>query len=79
MSCRHAKGNVCLILNNNGKCGIFNQDEERCSKQQGAIIWYLKTIGTYDEKVKNNPDYLAEKPQVSKHKSFIMDRFTKKN
>lgn len=79
MSCRHANGEICLILNNNGRCGIFNQDEERCSKKNGGVIHYLKHIGTYDEKVKSNPDYLAEPLEVPKHKEFIMDRFMKQN
>lgn len=79
MSCRHAKGDICLILNNNGKCVMqYDQHEESCSKREDGIIHYLKRLGTYDEMVKNNPDYLANKAQLPKYKEFIMDRFTKR-
>ena len=78
MSCRHANGEICLILNNNCRCVmVYDQNEESCSRRDGGIIHYLKHLGTYDAMVKNNPDYLAENPQLSEHKAFIMDRFTK--
>lgn len=80
MSCRHAKGNVCLILSNNCKCVmIFDQNEESCSKRDDGIINYLKRIGTYDTKVKDNPEYLSSELEFPKHKEFIMDRFMKEN
>lgn len=79
MGCRHAKGNICLILSNKCKCEIFNQDEERCSKNDNSIIHYLKHIGTYDKMVKNNPEYLEIAPKVPEHKKNIMNRFMKEN
>lgn len=80
MGCRHAKGDICLILSNNCKCVmIFDQNEESCSKRQDGIIHYLEHIGTYDKMVKNNPEYLATPPEVPKHKKFIMNRFMKQN
>jgi len=80
MGCRHAKGDICLILSNNCKCVmIFDQNEESCSKRADGIIRYLKHIGTYDSKVKNNPEYLVSALELPKHKEFIMDRFMKKN
>jgi hypothetical protein len=79
MGCRHAKDNICLILSNNCKCKIFNQDEERCSNNGNGIIYYLRYIGTYDKMVKNNPEYLAIPPEEPKHKKFIMNRFMKQN
>lgn len=80
MSCRHANGEICLILNNSGRCAmVYDQNEESCSRRDDGIIHYLKHLGTYDKKVKNNPDFLAEKPQLSEHKAFIMNRFTKQN
>ncbi len=80
MGCRHAKGDICLILSNNCKCVmIFDQNEESCSKRDDGIIHYLKRIGTYDAKVKNNPEYLGSALELPKHKEFIMDRFMKQN
>ena len=57
---------------------IYDQNEESCSRRDDGIIHYLKHLGTYDKMVKNNSDYLVNKPQLSKHKAFIMNRFTKK-
>ncbi|OOM72900.1 hypothetical protein CLPUN_46030 [Clostridium puniceum] len=79
MGCRHAKGDICLILSNNCRCRIFNQDEETCTNRDDGIINYLKRIGTYDESVKNNNEYLVNKLKMPRHKKFIMDRFMKQN
>jgi hypothetical protein len=80
MSCRYAKGDVCLILINNGKCFMrYDQNEESCSNRDDGLIHYLKHLGTYDKMVKNNSEYLANKAQLPKHEAFIMDRFTKQN
>lgn len=62
MKCRHAKGSICLILNDNGKCSIFSQKEEECRTRVGGIIHYLVGQGTYDTMVKDNPDFLATVP-----------------
>jgi len=79
MSCRYAKGDACMILNNNGKYTVFNQDEERCSNQNETVINYIKTIGADEEEAKNNLDCIEIEVDLSMHEEFIMDRFTKRN
>ena len=61
MSCRHLNneskcGNECKIMHK--RCAFLTPNEKRCSGEMGAIIHYLKSIGTYDEKVKDNPEYI---------------------
>lgn len=62
MKCRHVKDGICLILNDKGKCCIFSQKEEDCREKVGGIIHYLVGQGTYDNMVKDNPEYLNTMP-----------------
>jgi hypothetical protein len=55
--CRHAYNDECKIINK--RCIFLAPNEERCETENGAIINYLKNIGTYENKVKNNPKYVS--------------------
>jgi hypothetical protein len=60
MTCRHTGkelgfGTECKITKN--KCIFLDPDEDKCSKQPGAWINYLKNLGTYESKVKDNPEF----------------------
>lgn len=56
MRCRHSSDNInCKIVSKKCTFGI-GPDEKRCAGESGAIINYLKCLGTYD-KVKNDPKY----------------------
>lgn len=52
MTCRHAGnkldyGTECKIIHK--KCVLLAPDENKCSDVNGAIINYLKAIGTYEK------------------------------